>query len=217
MSAHISVTETIFTFTAGQTFRDYLLSFDPAQRQLLSRRYSAVRIPADVQEMLASYPLWLYWVLVVSNETPDTLMILPIIQRLVELCPRIDLRIFSDEADLSALNDLVDDDIDLGEDLAEVDLPHLFIFDEEWNQQAHWGPRPQAAEERLDQWLSSHPEYEPLLAEEENDDSDRLEKLIAELTAQMRLWYNDDLTGACVAEIVTLLADLTDNASDDTE
>ncbi|MBX2998682.1 MAG: thioredoxin family protein [Caldilineaceae bacterium] len=204
----IPINEAIFVFTSGVTFREYLLDLDVEQRLFLERRYAAVRISPAIQNRLATYPLWLYWVLLVNNETPDTWMVLPIVQRLAELCPRIDLRILSDEADMAALNELVDDDINLEEDLAEIDMPHLFIFDEEWNQQAQWGPRPQAAEERLDQWLSAHPDYGPLLADDEGEDPERLEALITELTDQMRLWYNDDLTAACAAEIAALLEEL---------
>ena len=98
--------------------------------------------------------------------------------------------------------------------LADIDLPRLFIFDEEWNQQAQWGPRPEAAEARLDEWLTSNPDYEQLLAEDETDDSARLDQLISDLTAQMRLWYNHDLTSACIAEIMALLDELN---SDDSE
>jgi hypothetical protein len=205
MSVTISVNEGIFAFTSGLTFREYIRNLTVEQRLFLERRYEAVRISPAIQSQLATYPLWLYWVLLVNNETPDTLMVLPIVQRLAELCPRIDLRILSDEADMAALNELVDDEINLDEDLAEIDMPHLFIFDEEWNQQAQWGPRPQAAEDRLDQWLSAHPDYEPLLADDDFEDPERLEALIVELTDQMRLWYNDDLTAACAAEIATIL------------
>jgi hypothetical protein len=208
MSVTISVNEAIFAFTSGLTFREYILNLTVEQRLFLERRYEAVRISPALQSHLATYPLWLYWVLLVNDETPDTMMVLPIVQRLAELCPRIDLRILSDEADMAALNELVDDEINLEEDLAEIDMPHLFIFDEEWNQQAQWGPRPQAAEDRLDQWLSAHPDYEPLLADDEVEDPERLEALIVELTDQMRLWYNDDLTAACAAEIATILEEL---------
>lgn len=208
MTIHIPYNEAIFAFTAGETFREYLLRFGPTQRLALSQRYDAVRIHTDAQNILSTYPVWLYWVLLVSDDTPDTLMVLPIVQRLAELSPRIDLRILSDEADLAALNTLVDEEIDLAEDLADIDLPRLFIFDEEWNQQAQWGPRPEAAEERLEQWLTSHPDYEHLMAEDDSEDPDRLEQLIAELTAQMRLWYNDDLTVACIDEIMALVNEL---------
>lgn len=208
MSALITVNEAIFAFTSGLTFQEYVQAVDFEQRRFLLQRYQSIRISPKIQYALSVYPIWLYWVLLVSEETPDTLMIVPIVQRLAELSPRIDLRIITDDADLAALNELVDEEIDLEEDLGELDLPHLFVFDEEWSQLAQWGPRPASAEQRLDQWLSTHPDYETLLADEEQEDPARLEQLIIKLTHQMRLWYNDDLTDACAAEFMKMLEDL---------
>jgi DNA-binding transcriptional LysR family regulator len=211
MSAVIPVQEPIFAFTAGLTFYEYLQTLDRAHRKFLRERHTLLYIDPQIQSQLTTYPVWLYLVLLVSDDTPDTMMVLPIIQRMAEISPRLDLRIVTDEADLSALNDLVDDEIDLEEDLADLDLPQLFIFDEEWNQQAQWGPRPAAAEDRLEQWLATHPDYEKLLAEENSEDMEKLESLMNELTDQMRLWYNDDLNRACMAEISTLLQQLQEN------
>lgn len=209
MSVSIPIQEAIFAFTSGLTFREYLAHLPPDQRHFLGRRYEMVRLDPDTQSFLTTYPLWLYLVLLVSEDAPDTMMVLPIVQRMAESSPRIDLRIVSDEADLLALNELLEDEIDLEEDLAEIELPMLFFFDEEWNQQAQWGARPEAAEERLDAWLTAHPDYEMLLSEETNEASDRLETLTSALTNQMRLWYNDDLTMACIREIRMVLEDLT--------
>lgn len=208
MSITIPVQDAIFAFTSGLTFQEYLAQLDHEQYRFITHRYSSLRIDPASQGYLATYGSWLFLVLLVSNEAPDTFMVLPIVQRLVESSPRLDLRIVSDEADLLALNDLLEEDIDLEEDLADLDLPLLFFFDEEWNQRGQWGPHPAAAEERLEQWLAHHPEYETLLNDEEIEESDELDRLITELTNQMRLWYNDDLTQACVDELIAILRKL---------
>ncbi len=205
--------EAIFTFTAGLTFAHYLGHLPLESRQFLRRRYDIVRIDPDTQGFLATYPTWLYWVILVSEETPDTRMILPIVQRLAESSPRIDLRIVSDEADLSALNRLLDQEMDLEEAAGDLEMPLLLVFDEEWNYQAQWGPRPQAAEARLESWLADHPTYEALM-DESAEASEAAEALIAKLTNQMRIWYNDDLTVACIGEIRAMLNAL---GSDDSE
>jgi hypothetical protein len=205
MSVIIPVHEAVFAFTSGLTFREYLRTLDRDHSKALVERYHLLRIDPQIQSFLTTYPVWLHLVLLVSDDTPDTMMILPIVQRLVDLTPRLELRILTDESDLVALNEVVDEGIDLEEDLADIDLPLLFIFDEELNQQAQWGPRPEAAEERLEQWFAAHPNYEKLLADDNNEDVETLEQLIDELTYQMRLWYNDDLTEACVLEITQIL------------
>jgi hypothetical protein len=204
MSVIIPVHEAIFGFTSGYTFLEYLRTLDREHHKALLERYHLVYVDPQIQSFLTTYPRWLCLVLLVSDDTPDTMMVLPIVQRLVDLSPRLELRIVTDEADLVSLNELVDESIDLEEDLADHDLPLLFIFDEEWTQQAQWGPRPEAAEQRLEQWFANHPDYEKLLAED-NGEAERLEQLIDELTYQMRLWYNDDLTRACVVEVAEIL------------
>lgn len=204
MSPSISVQEDILGFTTGLSFREYLKTLDPSSRSLMSRRLDAVRLKADDQLYLSTYPRWLYLILLVSDETPDTFMVTPIVQRLCESASRIEMRIVPDNAPLGLLDAILDEQIILEEDLPDMDLPVLFIFNDEWNQIGQWGPRPQAAEERLDAWLAANPEYEKLLSED-LDDSPELDRLFDELTSLMRFWYNDDLTGACVSEIRAIL------------
>jgi hypothetical protein len=209
----IPMRERIFAFTAGLTYSEYLDQAG-ASADIIRRRYGMVQLaPAD-QLFLVTCPDWYYLVLLVTEEIPDTLMVLPTVARLAAASPRLSLRIVRDDDDLSLLNRLVDD-MDLEADLADLDLPLLFIFDDEWNQQALWGPRPQAAEDRLDQWLADHPEYEDLLADDTVEDADELAGLMEDLTHEMRVWYNDDLTQACISEIVAELKDL--QADDDAD
>lgn len=208
MSTVIPVQEPVFAFTSGETFDEFCAAQPPQQATLLRRIFAGVRIDPDTQLYLATYPTWLMCVVLVEDETPDTTIVLPILVRLADACPRLELRILSTAMDLTAINELVDDDLDLVEDLDDLDLPLLLFFDEEWNQQAQWGPRPAAAEKRLDEWLTSHPDYGALLEDESNDNSPQLDRLVDELTHQMRFWYNDDLTVACVGELRAILEKL---------
>jgi len=214
MSTVIPVQEPIFAFTSAKTFDEYCQSQPGESRRLLQRIFASVRLDPETQLYLATYTVWLTAVLIVEDQTPDTAMIAPILERIADACPRLVLRILSPVDDLAAVNELADDELDLEEELDDIDLPLLLLFDEEWNQQAHWGPRPATAEERLDQWLAAHPVYQTLLDDESIDsieDSPELEKLVDELTHQMRLWYNNDLTAACVEEIRALLVALESN------
>lgn len=208
MSTVIPVQEPIFAYTSAGTFDEYCQTQPTEYRDLLRRIYAGARIDAATQLYLATYPVWLTAVLILEEQTPDTAMIAPIVQRFAECCPRLEVRYCSADGDLSALNELADDDLDLEEELEDMDLPLLIFFDDEWNQAGRWGPRPAAAEDRLDAWLNSHPRYDELLDSDEEEDSPELEVLIDELIHQMRVWYNDDLTAACVQEIRELLEGL---------
>jgi hypothetical protein len=217
MSIPIGITETIFSFTAGLTYAEYLSQVDQQYRQFLIRRHRAVCVDVASQCFLTSFSTWCYLAMLVNEDTPDTPLILPLIQRMAELCPRMELRYFPESSDLSGLNDLLNDDIDLESDLADLELPQLFLFDEEWNQVGQWGPRPQLAEEKLEQWLAQHPQYELLFNDEEEEEPGQYDRLMIELTHQMRLWYNDELTAAAITEVIDLLKQIdqteTDNGS----
>jgi len=207
MPTVIPVQEPVFASTSGQTFDAYCQAQPTETQRLLRRILAERRIDPDTQRYLATYPVWLTAILLVEDQTPDTVVMTPTLARIADACPRLELRVVSDRTDLSALNELVDDALDLEEDLDDLDLPLLFFFDEEWNQQARWGPRPAAAEARLDEWLAAHPVYERMLEE----DCSEMEELVDQLTHQMRLWCNDDLTAACIGEIRDILATLETN------
>lgn len=204
----IPIQEPVFAFTSGLNFSEYIAQMGPDVFNRFRDIYRVVRLRPEDQAFFAAYPNWLSFILLVEEEVPDTFLVAPVLARIVESSPRFELRIVPDDADLALLNDLVDEEIDLLADLDDLDLPLLFIFDEEWSQQGQWGPRPAAAEERLDAWLAANPDYEVLLADEDLEDTRVLDQLMDELTEQMRLWYYDDLNQATVTEIRTLLEEI---------
>ncbi len=211
----IPIQESAFAFTSGLTYAEYLAELSPSPMAgFLRKRRADVRIGPKDQAYFATYPKWIYIVALLTDDTPDTLMILPIVDAVADAGPRLDMHIVRDEDDLSLLNDLIEDDLDLDEDLDDIDLPLLFFFDDEWNEKGRWGPRPQAAESRLDLWLEQHPEYESLLADENADDSEQLANLMTQLTHQMCIWYNDDLTEECVGEIRAVLSTIHPNSKE---
>ena len=126
----------------------------PRLGDLLRTRYAETRVTADLQGLLATYPDILHIVALVTEEDPDTLAVAPIVARLFAGVARCDLRILRDDGDLSGLQVLARD-LDLAAALEEWDLPQFLIFDEDWELAAQWGPRPAAAEARLDAWLGS--------------------------------------------------------------
>ena len=202
----ILVQEPAIAFTSALTLAEFLAQMESREnRRCLRRQVESLALPPEQQRFCAEYPKWVFIIALVAENTPDTLTALPVLVRLAQAGPRLSLRILREEDDLGLLNELVDEDLDLEADLDEVDLPFFFFFDEEWTEQGRWGPRPQAAEERLDQWLAANPRYEALLADEEAGESEELTRLMAELTHRMRIWYNDDLTQAAAQEIQALL------------
>ncbi len=210
----IPMDEPAIAFGQGMAFKAYLRSLPPQTRHFMRGRAAWTRLAPEDQAFFATYPLETRMVILVSDEMPDSMLVTPVIHRIAQSGPRLSLSIVCDDMDLVPLNEMLEE-MDLATDLEEVDLPLLFLFDEEWHQVGTWGPRPRAAEERLEAWMAAHPNYAHLLAQEGVADSTELHRLMAELIVQMSLWYNDDLTQATVDELRELLAALADNGEAD--
>jgi hypothetical protein len=171
---------------------------------LLRIRYDETRLGPAVQLAAATFPDTLNILAVISEEDPDTLAVLPIVARLADAGTRLRLRILCDDDDLAPLTTLAPD-LDLATLLDEWDLPQFLCFDEDWYQQAQWGPRPNRAEAQVEKWLAAHPEYEALAEDETTEGHDRYLALVEELILEMRVWYNSGLAGSCLDEWLDLL------------
>lgn len=205
--------KSLVTFV-GQSFQDFLAA-SPALALAIRARLREVRIPRADQDFLVHYPDVLNFVLLLSDESPETLVVAPILVRLAQTSARFTLHILCDTDDLTSLDRIVDD-LDLIDTVGEIELPLLLIFDEEWTIQASWSGHPQEAERELEQWFARHPEYDTLAESDLPADQERFAVLLEELTHEMRVWYNSGLNRACVAEVRALLAALLeDDAPED--
>jgi hypothetical protein len=175
-----------------------------ARRRLLNIRYDETRLGPAIQFAAATFPETLHMLALVSEEDPDTLAVLPIVARLANGGPRLELRVLCDEDDLTPLTVLAPD-LDPAIILEEWDLPQFLCFDEDWYLQAQWGPRPAAAEAQVEGWLAAHPEYELLAEDETPEGHDRYVALVEQLVYEMRVWYNSGLTARGLDEWLEIL------------
>ncbi len=171
---------------------------------LLRIRYAETRLGPAVQLAAACFPDTLRLLAVVSEEDPETSAVLPIVARLANAGPQLQLRILRDDADLSPLSVLAPE-LDLVSAVDEADLPQIFCFDEDWYLQAQWGPRPASAEGKIDAWLAAHPQYELLADDETPAGHNEYAALAEQLIYEMRVWYNSGLGAACLDEWLDLL------------
>jgi hypothetical protein len=208
-------TQRSLALTAGQSVAAFLAT-SPQLAPAIYSRLREIRIPWADQEFLLNYPDHLHLVILLSEEIPETVVVVPVLMRLGQLSPRFVLRILRDSDDLSGLNRLVDD-LDLVGALQEVPLPQLLVFDEEWQLQCQWGPHPQEADAYLDRWFEQHPTYETLAESDDPAAQTHYTALLEQLTHEMRVWYNSGLNRACSQEICALLAGLLEETPDDDE
>ena len=200
-------------FTTSLTFREFL-DLSPTLAAFLQRRYDEIRLPLPAQTFFLTYPDVLNFIVLVNEESPDTWVVLPILVRIARASPRFTLRILRDSDDLSMLAALAEE-LDLNNNLAELDLPLLLVFDEEWDFQGQWGPHPQEAERYLEEWFERNPAYETLAEADTPVDQENYAALLEELTHEMRVWYNTDLNYACAQEVHELLASFLDEGEAD--
>lgn len=205
--------EKTLTYTGTLTFAEYLAGSH--HQDFLAVRQREIRLLPDDQFYFAAYAEAGYW-LVVADDGPDTLVVLPVIARAAEQAPRITLRVVREEDAAAVLGVLIDDAPTLTA-LLEADLPLLVYFDEEWHFQEAWGPHPQAIEPYLDQWVADHPDFESLAEDESPAGHAAYAQLLDRLAHELRLWYNSNLNYACGQELHQLLARWHDESADEGE
>ena len=192
-------------FSTSPTFGEYAAGVSE-YGLLLRQRLREVRLhPAD-QQFFNEYSDALNLLAVVNDGAPDLPAALPVWARIAALCLQADLRVVTEDAAEATLSRLLNGDADI--DLENMDLPQLFFFDEEWQFQGQWGPRPQAMELFLDDWLATHPDYEQLAENDNSTAQQRFNSLNDLLRLEMRVWCNSGIDRECAHEIRDLLAAL---------
>lgn len=190
--------EQALLYTAASTVEEFVAA--ALSRELLAVRRREVRLPADAQLVFLTYPDTLHWLVVVADDSPDTVAVLPVLAAIAALCVQIDLRVLHDDEAAAFLVALMHDP-DAARLPAEADLPLLLIFDEEWHLLEQWGPHPQAIEPYLDAWLAEHPDFERLAEDDSPAGMAAYQAHLDLLTQEMRCWYNSALATALVTEL----------------
>lgn len=200
----IPLREQSATFASGFSFTAFA---DQSERyaDLLHSRYREARLAPAEQAFFATYPDTLHFLALVAADTPDTIAVLPVLARIVEASLRFDLRIVPDDDVLRPDFAAMLGEAAAGSENDDLELPLLFLLDEDWQLQEQWGPHPQAAAAYVDGWLQRHPEYETLAEDETPAAQEQYAALSYQLVHEMRLWYNSALGAACVAELHALL------------
>lgn len=178
------------------TFAEYLVLV-PQSRSLLETRLREVRIPPDDLSFFVAYPRRTRLLAVVSDDSPSTLVVLPVIAHVAEQSPRLDLRVVR-EAEAADLLAALTGEAQAGDFLADAALPRLLIFDDQWQIQAHWGPHPKEIDAYRARRQPAQTNPTPHTPAHQTD----------QLTQELRLWYNSGLNDHCIAELRTLLAAL---------
>jgi hypothetical protein len=195
-------------FTASLTYAEFL-ERSPELAPIFRNRLREIRMPQGCQDFFVNYPYALHCVLLLAEDSPEMVVVGPVLAAVGRSSPRFSLHLLCDRDNLTSLSHLVDD-----RDLAaEPVLPLFLLFDDEGVFQGQWGPHPQAAEPYLESWFERHPQYDELAATETPEAQAQYALIFEQLVHEMRVWYNSGLNAECIREVQLLLAGLLDEES----
>jgi hypothetical protein len=204
--------EKTLIYSCTPTYDEYVAT--SLRQEFLEARSREIRLLPEEQAYFTEYPDLTHWLVVAADDSPDSLVVLPVLAHVAAWAPRLSLRVVREEEAALLLPALVNDP-GLLTSWTEADLPLLLSFDEEWQFQEQWGPHPQAVEPFLDRWLAEHSDYERLAEDESPAGQVAYARLLEQLLYELRLWYNSSLNQACGEELRALLARWHDENGED--
>ncbi len=187
-------------WSTGLTLEGFVDSMGKHQAEM-RRRLREVALSPDEQGLLNGVVGPLYTLALTEDWSGDSLMSLPILERIVEFAPAMELRIFrrSRARELNAAY----------EERGITHLPVFTFFDESFNEITSWSERSEAAYGRIAQWREEHrPRLAAIYHDRRLNEEARKEKLL-EMTGvylhEMEGWYREELQTATVQELSKLL------------
>jgi len=185
---------------AGLTLAEFVEKMTTYQDEM-QRRLREVALPDTDRAELARLNRPVHALVLTEGWCPDSLMNLPILARVVEAAPGMDMRIFirSRFPDLEAYYQARDVRC----------IPVFTFLDAAFDEIGTWLERPQAAHERLQAWKAEHPEFETSHPDSElspRERGARLRALLQILPLEMERWYAEGLQAETVKELKALLA-----------
>lgn len=160
--------------TSGEQKED-LIYYTKLNAQRSKRIGKTTEIKLEMEQAIQALPKQI-WLLITETWCGDAANSVPVIAKLAELNPSIDLRIvFRDENP-----ELMDQFLTKG----GRSIPKLIALDEELNVQFDWGPRPKQAQKLYWGWR-------------EREDREPYK----EFQVKLQKWYNENRSGALQEEI----------------
>ncbi|HEX7981093.1 MAG TPA: thioredoxin family protein [Gemmatimonadaceae bacterium] len=164
-------------FESALTFAEFLEQAQ-ANAALWRDAYRLVRVPEDAAARLAAIPGRWHFLVMVEDWCGDGVNVLPLLTRLAEAAPNVDLRVIGRDDNA----DLMDTHLTNG----SRSIPVVMVLDEDYEERGWWGPRPSA----LQQWVM--------------DEGMALEK--SERYRRVRTWYARDRGRTIVDEVIDVVA-----------
>jgi Thioredoxin len=169
-------------------------------QELTRDRLQRVELTPDDRAFFARFTAPLHALVITEDWCGDSVMNLPILARIVEAAPEMDLRIWvrAQSPELSEYYGA----------RGIANIPIFTFLDANWSEIGTWMERPGPAHARIREWTAAHPEVAAILEAADltlEEKRERLGQVTAGLLAEMEEWYANGLQRATVNEISALL------------
>lgn len=169
-------------------------------KKVMRERYNRVCLLPEECEAFTRLEKPYYMAVMTEEWCTDCLMNLPILARIVDSAPRMELRIFI-RKDWPALRAYYTG-------LNIHSIPVATLLDEKFSLLSQWVERPQAAHARLDAWKAAHPEIDEIRRRFDLSSEQKramLKEINERLLVEMESWYDGGLQSETIREVGELL------------
>lgn len=164
-------------YLAARTFLDFVTSTE-ANHELWAAMTARARVPDELLARATAIPGTWHLLVLVEDWCGDAVNTVPVVARLAEMVPGLDLRVLGRDAN----PDLMDAHLTNG----SRSIPVVMVLDEAFEERGWWGPRPV----ELQRWVLSA-------------EAQALAK--PERYKEVRRWYARDRGLTTIDEMLTLL------------
>ncbi len=166
--------------TTGENQSDALIDYTQLNDKRMNRWDKTLKTPIVIQEKIAKLDKKLTFLVLTESWCGDASPSLPVMNKIAELNPNIELRIVLRDENLDLMNQFLTNN--------SMSIPKLIVIDSDTEKViADWGPRPSTATKMVEDYKAMHG------------------KLTPEFKQDLQVWYNKDKGQNILSDIVDLL------------
>ncbi|QSE97716.1 thioredoxin family protein [Fulvivirga lutea] len=167
--------------TTGDNHSENMLSYTKLNEQRMNKWEKIAQLTDELKTTVANINEKQNWLILTEGWCGDAAQNIPVINKIAELNSNIELRLLLRDENLDIMDEYLTD--------GGRSIPKLIILDEEFQELAQWGPRPQPVQEKLLRMKAGELTYE-------------------EFATELHTWYAKDRTLTLQTELNLLLTRL---------
>ncbi|WP_136466744.1 thioredoxin family protein [Flagellimonas onchidii] len=168
--------------TTGEEQLESLINYTELNDRRMKRWDKTLKIPTEVQEKISRINSKLTFLVLSESWCGDAAPSLPVLNKIAELNPNIDLKIVLRDENLKLMDEFLTN--------GSRSIPKVMVFDEHAQEViGEWGPRPSIATQMVEDYKKEHGHLD------------------AQFKQDLQVWYNKDKGQNTLEDITNLLLD----------